>query len=407
MSFKGAIINKLNGGLGRNTGSDRVIVLVAGMTLVEDLAYNKAYEILDISTAEALGITESTDDTNSELVHYHLSEMFLGAPESKFYVIPVDKTKTPAALVADAAFKTAIRGIEGINVIGIAGLSTPVSSALADAVTFQTLVTGFLSEFIYIDGIFVEGVGGAAALAIADYPDLRTLDAQNIHYVIAQDPAIAALKAGFAKRAALGTVLGAVGVRKVHEDLGSVDIEVKPASRRGEESYSLTNEGLGRWLTASLSDGTKFSALTAAEHLSLTQKGWIYAGKFAGYDGYYLNGCPGAVDASSDYAYFNYNCIWNKAARIIRKTLIPRVRSKVPKDPATGYIKSSWVSGAEQTVINKLGAMISAGNIDGADVYINPAQSVSETTPMAVRALVVVGDVVHEFSVDLGLTNKL
>jgi hypothetical protein len=407
MSFKGAVINKLNGGLGRTATSDRVVVLVAGMTLVGTLAYNAAYELVDINAVETLGITESTDDTNGELVHYHLSEMFRLAPETTFYLIPVDKTKTPSALVADDAFKAAIRGMSNVNVIGICGLTTGVESALADAVTFQSLVTAFLGEYLYIDGIFVEGVGAAAAMTAADYDDLRTITAPNVSYVIGQDPAVAELNAAYAKRAAVGTVLGSVAVRKIHEDLGSVDIEEKPRSRRGEESYSLSDEDLGRWLSAALSDGTGFKTLTEADQKSITTKGWMYVGSFANYSGFYLNGCPTAVTKDSDYAYFNFNCIWNKAARLIRQTLIPRVRSKVPTDPTTGYLKSTWVSGCESSINAALDAMVSAGNIEDKDVYINPAQAIGEDTPLEVKAQVVVGRIVHEFSVDLGLTNNL
>jgi len=407
MSFEGANINKLNGGLGRSSASDRVIVLVGGMTLPAGMAYNTVYELLDIVTAEDLGITASSDDTNNELTHYHLSEMFRLSPGMSFYLIPVDKTQTISALVADSAFRSAIRSIEGVNVIGLSGLNTPVANALVDAVALQGFVDGFAEEHLLIDGLFVEGVGAASPIEVTAYPDLRSITAPNILYVIAQDPAIAEVKASYALRAAIGTALGSVGVRRIHEDVGSVDIEEKPRSRRGEENYSLSSEQLGRWLSAALSDGKPVKSLTNAAQSSLTAKGWMYVGSFADYPGFYFNGCPTAVSKNSDYSYFNLNCIWNKAARIIRRTLIPKVRSKVPTDPNTGFMKSTWVSGCEADVLRALDAMEAAGNIDGKDIYINPAQAPSETTPMTVKGQLVVGKIVHEFDVDLGLTDKL
>lgn len=51
--------------------------------------------------------------------------------------------------------------------------------------------------------------------------------------------------------------------------------------------------------------------------------------------------------------------------------------------------------------------MEAAGNIDGKDVLISEAQAPSETTPLKIKVLVVVGKIVHEFDVDLGLTKKL
>ena len=407
MSFQGVKTNKLNGGLGRTGTSDRVVCLIGGMTLTGDLAYNTKYELLDMNTAEDLGITAATDDTNNELMHYHLSEMFRIAPESTFFLIPVDKTKTAEELVADDGLKAAIRSIQNVNILGMAGLATTVDKALVDAVSFQSLVDSFLNEYLYIDGIFVEGVGPAEAITVADYDDLRTVTAPNISYIIAQDPAVALLKAGYAKRAAVGTVLGSIAVRKVHEDIGSVDIEEKPRLRRGEENFSLSDESRGSWLSAALSDGTPFKTLTETEQKSLTAKGWMYAGSFNNYSGFYWNGCPTAVTKDSDYAYFNFNCIWNKAARLIRQSLIPRVRSKVPTEPDTGYLKSTWISGCESSVNAKLDDMISAGNIEDKDVYINPAQAISEDTPLEINCQLAVGRIVHAFSVNLGLTNNL
>jgi hypothetical protein len=407
MSFQGANINKSNGGLGRTSDSDRVVVLVAGMTLPAGLAYYQAKELLDITTAEGLVITAATDNNNGELTHYNLSEMFRLAPESTFWLIPVDKTKTVADLVADASLMAAIRGIAGRNVLGFVGLTTTIANALTDAVKFQSLVTAFAAEKILIDGVIVEGVGGDAQLAITDYPDLRTAAAANVSYVIAQDPAVASLVAGYAKRASIGTALGSIAVRKIHEDIGSVDIETKPRLRRGEENYSLSDSTLGYWLSAALSDGKTFASLTAGEQKSLTAKGWWYVGSFADYPGFYWNGCPTCVSKDSDYRYFNLNCIWNKGARIIRNTLIPRVRSKVPTDPTTGYLKSTWVSGCEASVLSKLDTMVTAGNIEDRDCYINPAQAPDEDTPLSVKGELVVGKIVHEFDVDLGLTDKL
>ncbi len=399
MSFRGTQVNKLNGGLGRFSTSDRVVCLIAGT--VQEI--EGAVELIDINDVEGYGITASTDDTNNELLYYHLSEMFRLAPESRFSLICVPKTTTVAQLVADEAVKTAIRNIPGCNVIGIAGLATPVANALVDAVALQSFVDAFANEYRYIDGIFVEGVGDDEG---NDYGNLRSIEAPNISYVIAQDPAIAGMKSQYALHAAVGTALGSVAVRKIHEDIGSVDIEQKPRSRRGQENYSLSDSKLGRWLSAAFSDGSSFSEMSAGSQYGLTSSGFMYVGSFENYPGFYWNGCPTAVSADSDYAYFNFNCIWNKAARIIRNTLIPLVRSKVPTDPETGYLKSTWVSGCESKVKAALDRMIAEGNIEDMDVYINPAQTIGENNPLEIRCSLVVGRIVHEFSVDLGLVNN-
>jgi len=413
MGFEGANINKLNGGLSLSSvSSDRVIVLICGMTSTAQVLAKTVYPLLDITSAETLGITAASDALNGELVHYHLSEMFRLCPGFTFNLLPVAKTTTVTALVLDAAIIAAIRGITNVNVIGIAGIASSALDVInTDVLALQGMVNSFADEHLLIDGVILEGVAktsGANYFSTGvDLFDLRTLVGSNISVVISQDPAQTALNAAYAKRASVGTVLGMAAVRKVHEDLGSVALEVYPDNYKGQESYSLTDKITSRWLSASLSDGTPFQNLTSVQQDSLSLKGYIYVGSFNDYPGFYLSGCPTAVALTSDYSYFNLNCIWNKAARIIRNTLIPRVRSKVPKDKTTGYIKSTWISDAQRAVLNKLQPMITANNIDDSAVSINPAQSVNETTPMAVQAMVQVGDIVHEFDVDLGLTSKI
>ncbi len=413
MSFEGARINKINGGLGAEIGgTDRTIVLLCGATATAQLIHKTVYELVDIKQAEAHGITPASDANNNEQLHYHISEMFRLAPGTVFYLIPVAKTTTIADLADDTELLSAIRSIKGVNVIGIAGINSKSIDVInTDVLALQGMVNDLAKEHILIDGVFLEGKPKANNKDVfnlmADVFDLRTLEAPNVSVVVSADPAQVELNTVYAGSAAVGTILGSVGVRKVHEDLGSVDIENKPGTRKGEESYSLTDMVQNRWLSAALSDGTPINHLTGMQQKQLTKKGYIYVGSFDEYPGFYLNGCPTAVIKTSDYAYFNRNCIWNKAARIIRRTLIPKVRSKVPTDPKTGFIKSTWIGSMEALCKKRLEPMVSAGNADGVDVYINPKQVVNEDMPMKVKALVIVGQIVHEFDVDLGLTNKI
>ncbi|PID88687.1 MAG: hypothetical protein CSB03_00075 [Bacteroidia bacterium] len=413
MSFEGVSINKLNGGLARtDDNADRGIVILCGAGATDALVHKQVYELVDIQNAEAYGITAASDANNDEQLHYHLSEMFRLAPDAVFHLIPIEKTTTVADLVGDVELLSAIRSVKGVNVIGIAGInSKSVDVINTDILALQGMVNELAKEHILIDGVFLEGKPKANDRNVFNFAndlyDLRTLDAPNVSVVVGQDPKQVALNAAYAGSTAVGTVLGSVAVRKVHEDLGSVDIEQKPSRRKGEESYSLTDTVQGRWLSATLSDGTPFEHLTGGQQKQLSRKGYIYVGSFAEYTGFYLSGCPTAVVKTSDYAYFNMNCIWNKAARIIRRTLIPKVRSNVPTEPSTGYIKSTWIASMEGLCLSKLEPMVSVGNADGIDVYINPKQVLSEDSPLQVKALVVVGQIVHEFSVDLGLTTKI
>src|ERR1035437_4702372 len=234
MGFGGANINKLNGGLGLSSGnSDRVIVLICGMTTTAQVLAKTVYPLLDITGAETLGITAASDALNGDLTHYHLSEMFRLCPGFTFNLLPVAKNTTVAALVSDALIISAIRGITNVNVIGIAGIHSAALDVInVDVLSLQGMVNSFAAEHLLIDGVILEGVsktvGANFFSAGVDIFDLRTLVATNVSVVISQDPIQTALTITYANRASVGTVLGMIAVRSVHEDLGSVAIEVYP-----------------------------------------------------------------------------------------------------------------------------------------------------------------------------------
>jgi hypothetical protein len=457
MSFEGVLIDKLNGGLGRtSSAADRVVALVYGMDATDKIANYTAKGFYSITEVEAAGITYSTtvnvtygkDDTDEQkkakleaetervrqisALWYHFDEMFRLAPGQEFFLITVPRTitvdsKTSPTTVDDILkstdFINAVKRIDDINVLGFANISdlnienivrhaiyeadgVTVNSYVCYATKFQDFVDDFADEHLLIDGIFLEGdcTKSNKPFDFASY-DMRdeNIKAANVSVVIAQDPAMSKI----GSPVAIGTVLGSVAIRKVHEDLGSVDIEDKPSTRKGEENYTLTDSATGRWSNAQLSDDRNFITLTKAEQANISQKGYIYVGSFKNYGGFYLSGCPTAVVSTSDYAYFNFNCVWDKAARLVRTTLISRVRSNVPVEASTGYIKSTTISYWEGLISKQLETMVAAGNISAFDVYINPAQKPDEKNPLVIKTRLVTNRIVHEFEVELGLTDKL
>ena len=198
-----------------------------------------------------------------------------------------------------------------------------------------------------------------------------------------------------------------LSVRYVHENMGSVDIENHPRTAKGTADYPLTSVLLGKWTNAALSNGTAMANVSVPEQNRLTEKGYIFVGGFQGYAGYFFNNSCTCTDAKSDYAYIEYNAVWNKAARLVRGTLLPRVRSKVKSDPATGYISSVTVSDWDARVKSALETMVAAEDISDFDIYINPKQSAVSDKPFNIQVKLVADGIVHEFEIDLGFTNKI
>lgn len=407
MSFEGVLINKSQNGLTKGESADRVCVLVIGATEVAGkLSHYKPVELLQIEDLEDLGVTEATDEAQGELLYYHASEAFRLAPESVFHLITVPKTEKVSTLAVSDELKQAIRSIAGANTIGVAGVAADETLQAAVAAA-QLLVDGFTDEHIYLDAILLEGVGGYLKESVAAFDDLRAMESPNVTVVIAQDPDVAARKEAFAGYAAVGSAMGMLAVRAVHENMGSVDVESKPRKRKGEQDYSLTDSKTGKWLNAALSNGTMFNALTGADQKKLNGLGYVYAGMFAGYGGFFFSNSHTATNAGSDYAFIERNAVWNKAARIIRETLIPRVRSKVQADPSTGYIKSTTIQDWDGRIRKALEPMVAVGNMADFDIYINPKQLAVSNAPFNVQVRMVADGVVHEFEIDLGFTNKI
>lgn len=466
MSFEGVKIDKLNGGLGRtSSAADRVIALVYGFDVkdyaefsfkIANYAETGFYTIEDVEAAGIkdlyTGVTyekttepDPADATKTVVKYtadektayalklaqlwYHFDEMFRLAPGQKFYLITVPTTALVIkesgsqydALLDDAKFISAIRRIDDINVLAFANITDLTlqnivlhgdeNSKVSYATIFQEFVKTFSDDHLLIDGVFLEGrydkASGATAVSLTDTDDANlctsTVNAPNVSVVVAQDPAMSGLQSPIA----IGTVLGSVAIRKIHEDLGSVDIEEKPSARKGEENYTITDSSTGRWSNATLCDGTKFLDLVVSKQAAISSNGYIYVGSFKNYGGFFLSGCQTAVQPTSDYAFFNFNCVWNKAARLIRTSLIPRVRSNVPVDSSTGYIKSTTISYWTGIISKQLETMVAAGNISGFDVYIDPKQKPSIDTSLYIKTRLVTNRIVHEFEVELGLTDKL
>lgn len=406
-TFTGVGINKMHGGLVRETDTgDRVTLLVCGGTALSGKLVNYRPLRLDaVGDLEALEWDEAADLKNKELVHYHVSEVFRLSPERPVYLMIVPKADKVSTLTANKDFIAGVRSVNGVNTVGICSLAADTTVDIAVKAA-QTLVNSLREEHIYLDAVLLEGPGGYLT-ALEDATDLRTLDSENVSVVIAQDPAQAAKDEAYKNHAAVGSALGMLSVRYVHENMGSVDIENHPRTAKGTADYPLTSVLLGKWTNAALSNGTAMANVSVPEQNRLTEKGYIFVGGFQGYAGYFFNNSCTCTDAKSDYAYIEYNAVWNKAARLVRGTLLPRVRSKVKSDPATGYISSVTVSDWDARVKSALETMVAAEDISDFDIYINPKQSAVSDKPFNIQVKLVADGIVHEFEIDLGFTNKI
>lgn len=407
MSFNGVTINKVRGGLVRASDtSDRTVLLVCGGTAIPaKLTDYTPVKLNSIEALEQLTWTEKTDETNKELLYYHASEVFRLSPERELWVMVVPKTKKVSELAEEQQFIDGLRSIDGVNTIGIAGLTADEDITTAIE-AMQLMVEELREDHLYIDSVMLEGLGTYLTDA-SSAEDLRALEAENISVVIAQDKDVADRDETYANYAAVGTALGMLSVRYVHENMGSVDIENHPRTAKGTADYSMQDKTRNLWINTALSNGTLMSSVSKADQKTLNDKGYIYASSFQGYTGVFFSNSHTCVAKDTDYAYIEYNAVWNKAAKLIRNTLIPRVRSRIDADPTTGYISSETIAYWSGLLRQALDGMVNANDIADYDIYIDPAQMAVSDMPVKIQVKLVANGIVHEFEIDLGFTNKI
>ncbi|HZH70325.1 MAG TPA: DUF2586 family protein [Flavobacteriaceae bacterium] len=392
--LSGVNIARLQGGLGRtNNSTDNHIAYIVAIPVAEATvatAINnegKGVAVTSVYQVEQLGINAAFDANNAVDLHWQITEFFRLAPEATLYLF--DKI-TEADL---KGFINANQEIKGYGLhIDFSGETPPTITSVLSAQ--QTIIDAFAMENRLIDFVII----GADSLSVYTQ-DLFALEAPQVSVLIActKDNGVTNV----------GSALGMAAVRQINENLGSVNIQNKPREKRGNVSYPLTDANLGVWLTAFLTDGTEVSLMEKTALKAILDKGYIAAASYEGFAGIYFTDSCTAIERASDYGNIENNRVWNKAARAIRTALLPYVKGVVKKDPATGFIAATTAMYWQGVAENALNTMQSNDEISGYDVYINREQVVNSTSPVSVKALVVMDGIVHEFEVSLGLTNSI
>lgn len=387
--LNGVSVEKLQGGLGRSNGNlDNHVALVFGGIPVGAVATainnaGKGVVLTSLYEAELLGINESLDANNNILAYDQIKNFFEIAPEATLYLF---NSQVEADLQGFLNYNKNIKGY-ALNVAF-------ADNTVAEITKHQAIIDSFAAQNRLIDFAII-GLDGCDDFSI----NLFAQAGANVSISVACEKGDG--------KVSTGAILGMIAIRRVNENLGSVDIKDKPLAKRGANDYPLTNEKLNRWLTSYLTDGSEVAALTDGQLTSIIDKGYIVAAGYEGYPGVYFENSYTCIERASDFAQIENNRIWNKAARLIRTTLLPRVKGVVKKDPATGFIASTTVSGWKQLLNKALGTMVANDEISGFEVDINPNQVVNATAPVEIKASIVADGIVHEFTVQVGLTNNL
>lgn len=388
----GVKTEKLQGGLNRlAVGTDNHLALIFDKIPIGPIAMavnngGKGVVLTSAYDAEVLGINASFDANNNCKLYEDILEFFDFAPSATLYLF--DKT-----IKADLkAFLNQNKEIKGY------GFSVDFDDEEPNLVTSINAQQVVIDEFAAENRLIDFAIIGFNDLDVFT-ENLFALTAPNVSVCIACSDASGIVRTGSA--------LGMLAARKINENLGSVNIENKPLSKRGTQDYPLTNTKKGTWLEAYLPDGTSVDSIDKTSLMAIIAKGFIVAAAYEGYAGFFFENSYTCIARESDFAFIENNRTWNKAARIIRSVLLPEVKGRVKKDPETGFIASTTVGRWMSLVNAAVERMVIDDEISGFEIYINEKQIVSDTVPAKVEASIVMDGIVHEFELAVGLTNSI
>ena len=447
--FNDVVINKLSGGLGRRTpNQDMVSGLLFNTPVQPDakIEKDKIYRLASVKDAEDLGIDENYDKDGIS-VYYQISQFFRMNPSGDLFIMRHEETKPSyASLVANGAelmldqANGAIRQLAIVSQVGKAGDFSGTIAAIGEA---KTVTEKAFKDFRPVE-ILLEGKG----FDLAKPYDLKESGAENVSVTIAMDqelvdqgryfvadengnkstlyafsqdevlratgvkngefnvfvknsegdetpvtaadgstPIVLISDDSYKNTAAVGVLLGAVSKAKVSENIAWV------------EKFNLTGSG---FRTVGFVGGV---SVRESETKTLDEFKYIFSRKHIGLPGVYFNDSHTCTVSTSDFTFIEANRTINKAARIARTALLPKLNSPVLVDPDSGKLAPSVVKGFETLCRSAVERMISNEEVSEIDVYVNPNQDILANSELEIEMSIVPMGTARRIIVNLGFKN--
>lgn len=429
------VINKLSGGLGRrNPDQD----MVSGL-LFDDLTeittkfeFDKPERLASLEDAEKLGITANYD-INGQSAYYQIQQFFRMNPSGDLYVMKT-KANSYQNVVKKAMFmqEKANGNIRQMAVIYSGATTFAQTKATADIAQEQANLA--YSDYMPFE-IILEGKGFDVATE-ADSPSLVgansnvsvvvAMDVEkafeqkllrkdtNEVYTLASNEELVPVQSsedtynvrnadGFKKdgsvilefvfnysyknTAAVGLALGALSKAKVSENIAWI------------EKFNLTGNGFAK---PGFVGGKEIKSL--GELRTLNDKRYIFTKTHTGLAGIYFNDSHTCTTGTDDFAYIENNRTINKATRLLRTALLPKLASPVLVD-IDGKLPQSVSKNFEGLCRSALEGMVANQEVSAFDVYVDPKQNILATSELKVKAEITPIGTARKIMVDLGFKN--
>lgn len=302
-------------GLGRpGVNQDAISGFLIGVELAADLEtfteFNKTITFRSLREAEAaFNITADNASAKVRSVHEILRRFYFSNPGTRVF-LKVQKNDA----VAEDAFISAhlpsfLENANGeIRQVAVVCLNSP-TQILADMVSSaQTSAVDSFDKHAPV--VVLLGLKNVPAAASA--PDARDLvvEGNQVAVVISTDKAESQMPD-------YGFTLGVIASANVNENIGWV------------EKFPLTDNLNEIYQNAYFTNEILVDNISLADKEIYHQKGYIFARKHAGVSGYFFNSAPTAAPITNDEAFLENARTLNKAARVIRRDLLPRLNSPI------------------------------------------------------------------------------
>ncbi|KIC03737.1 hypothetical protein OA88_02005 [Flavobacterium sp. JRM] len=429
------VINKLSGGLGRrNPEQDMVSGLLFDGASTAKLALDKIERLASLEDAEALGITADYD-VNGQSAYYQIQQFFRMNPSGDLYIMKTDATSYEVIAGKAMGMQEKANGnIRQMAIIYSGSTSFAQTQAAIAAAKTQTELA--YTNFMPFE-VILEGKGFDSKLATS----LVELNAENVSVVVAMDVekafeqklfqkgtttaddklyALAAseklvavegfpdvynvkndeglkkengvilefiFKYSYKNTAAVGLALGAISKAKVSENIAWI------------EKFNLTGEGFAK---AGFVGGQEIKTL--GDLRDLNEKRYIFVKTHTGLPGVYFNDSHTCTKGTSDFAYVENNRTINKATRLLRTALLPKLASPVLVD-IDGKLPQSVSKNFEGLCRSALEGMVANQEVSAFDVYVDPKQNILATSELKVKAEITPIGTARKIMVDLGFKN--
>lgn len=368
------------GKIGANTivTGDGISGLVIATAKPEGIDYGKVITLFNLVDALNNGITGLFDQANGVNLYRHIREFFRMAGEGqKLYVMLVPQATTmqdicedidqqyakKLLIEADGEIKQlAVAVNPTIDTIHLNGLPDDVYNSIAPA---QGLAI-WAYDLHFPCQVLLEGYDyRSPASSVADLRKLP-VQAPKVSVIIGQDWSYADTLVGRAQKFAdVGTALGTLSACRINQNLGE------------NESFNLTNAIKRTWLIPGLSSHQKnkevFSDLQTLEN-----KGYIFGITYTGLAGVRWNNdhtCTEIVrdsEGNVNEHTIAFGRTLDKAVRLLRIALLPKVKTSHPVDAVTGKLPIGVIKNFEGIGDTVLGDMVNRREITNGQTIVDP-----------------------------------